>query len=81
MYLSTVFVAVGWIFSGATTNPLPTSQSHALTSVLSKLTDYYRSSPNVTEGLFNQSISPWWESGSIFNASLFRLRVSLLTNI
>ncbi|KAG4414613.1 hypothetical protein IFR04_012267 [Cadophora malorum] len=67
MYLSTIFVAVGWVFAGVKSKPLPTSQSHAITSVLSRLTEYYHSSPNVTEGLFDQSISPWWESGSIFN--------------
>lgn len=50
---------------------VPSNPSHstALTGVLSKLMDFYCESPNVTEGLFDQSISPWWESGSIFEVS------------
>jgi hypothetical protein len=45
-----------------------TDYTQASTKVLSKLMKYYDASPNVTEGLFDQSISPWWESGSIFEA-------------
>jgi hypothetical protein len=37
-----------------------------LAAVLSKLTSFYFESPNVTVGLFDQTLSPWWESGSIF---------------
>ncbi|KUJ12476.1 family 76 glycoside hydrolase [Mollisia scopiformis] len=43
-----------------------TDYTQASTEVLSKLMEYYHASPNVTAGLFDQSISPWWESGSIF---------------
>ncbi|KAH6720279.1 glycoside hydrolase [Leptodontidium sp. MPI-SDFR-AT-0119] len=66
MYLSMLLLAAGWVFSPVTATPVLTVKSHALTSILSKLTEYYHASPNVTSGLFDQSISPWWESGSIF---------------
>lgn len=66
MHLSAIFVAVGWSIQLATSSAVPTNRSHALNLIFSKLTEYYHSSPNVTEGIFDQSISPWWESGSIF---------------
>lgn len=74
MYLSMLLLAAGWVFSPVTATPVLTVKSHALTSILSKLTEYYHASPNVTSGLFDQSISPWWESGSIFEASFPELK-------
>jgi mannan endo-1,6-alpha-mannosidase len=50
--------------------------STALIGVLSKLMEFYCESPNVTAGLFDQSISPWWESGSIFEVSHRNLCIS-----
>ena len=68
MYSSIILVIIGLM---PLTLALPSLQSYstALTSVLSKLTDFYYESPNVTAGVFDQSISPWWESGSIFEVS------------
>lgn len=45
------------------------SDPRGVQDVMSILTDFYYDSPNATAGLFDQSISPWWESGSIFEVS------------
>lgn len=73
MYLSSILLVAGYALKLATSTAVTTGQSNALSSVLSKLTDHYHSSPNVTAGLFDQGISPWWESGSIFEVGISSL--------
>ncbi|KAL2074147.1 hypothetical protein VTL71DRAFT_7925 [Oculimacula yallundae] len=65
MHFSKLLLTAGWM-ADAIASPASTESSHALTSIFSKLTEYYHSSPNITAGLFDQTLSPWWESGSIF---------------
>lgn len=64
MQIATIFAIVG-IATVTLAVPSNSGHSNELTGVLSKLMDFYYESPNVTAGLFDQSISPWWESGSI----------------
>jgi len=40
--------------------PAPYDYLWAVESVLSKILCYYDESPNVTVGLLDQTMSPWW---------------------
>ncbi|CZS90054.1 uncharacterized protein RAG0_01187 [Rhynchosporium agropyri] len=73
MHFSTLLLATAWAGNAAATDSASTSSSHALTAIMSKLTEYYHSSPNISAGLFDQTLSPWWETGSILAASHFDL--------